>query len=118
MSVFALEDDADFASYFDPDYGHGIGATYTPSGGSALNINIILNEEYEEIEGQSVGVESNTPVAVCRTIDVPSARHGDQLVVNPVKDLDGNIMKASTTYLVVEVQPDDTGITYLVLEEQ
>ena len=29
MSVFALEDDADFASYFDPDYGHGIGATYT-----------------------------------------------------------------------------------------
>ena len=119
MSTFAFEDDSDFAAYFSADYGaHGISATYTPSGGSASTINIILDEEYVEAEGESVDLEMTVPVAICRHIDVSSAGHGDTLAVAAVKDLDGNTLKAATTYNVVEVRPDKTGITTLRLEEQ
>jgi hypothetical protein len=34
------------------------------------------------------------------------------------KDLDGNTLKAETTYSVVGAQPDKTGFSVLVLEEQ
>ena len=119
MSVYALEDENDFAAYLDPDYGHGITATYTRYGsGTSSSINIILNEEFLEQEGESVGVESTTPVAICRSIDAPNAGHSDTLVVAARKDLDGNTLKAETTYSVVGAQPDKTGFSVLVLEEQ
>jgi|TARA_Y100000592_G_scaffold25011_1_gene39240 hypothetical protein len=119
MSIYALEDENDFAAYLDPNYGHGQAATYTRFGsGSSSSINVIINEEYLEGEGETVNVESTTPVAVCRSIDVPNAAHSDTLVVSARKDLDGNVLKAQTTYTVVGVQPDRTGFTVMVLEEQ
>ncbi len=82
----ALEFDADFDGYFDDSYGHGVSATYTPSGGS--------------------------------TKDVSSASHGDTLAFSAQTDLDGNTLKGAKTYSVVNVQPDNTGITALILQEQ
>lgn len=119
MSIFALEDENDFAAYLDPNYGHGIAATYTRYGSeSSSSINIILNEEYLEQEGETIGIEGTTPVAYCRSTDVPNAGFRDTLVVSAVKDLDGNTIKNQTTYSVVRVEPDKTGFTILILEEQ
>lgn len=119
MSTFAFEDDSDFSAYLIADYGgHGIAASYTPLGGSASSINIILEEEFLEADGESVNVETTIPIAYCRSIDVSNARHGDTLVVAAQKDLDGNTIKSATTYKVVETMPDKTGITMLKLEEQ
>jgi hypothetical protein len=55
-------------------------------------------------EGQ--GIQGSQPVFTCRTMDVPAARHGDILV------------RAGTTYKVVGVEPDGTGVTLLRLEKQ
>lgn len=119
MSVFALEDENDFAAYLDPNYGHGITVTYTRYGSeSSSSINIILNEEYLEQEGESIGIEGTTPVAYCRSIDVPNAGFLDIIVAPVKKDLDGNEIKGETTYHVVRVEVDRTGFTILILEEQ
>ena len=112
----ALEFDADFDGYFDDSYGHGVSATYTVSGGSATTIKVI--HEYLSVDGLTVGVESSTPVAYCKTKDVPSAGHGDTLAFSALTDLDGNTLKGAKTYSVVNVQPDNTGVTVLILQEQ
>jgi len=114
----ALEFDSDFDGYFDSSFGHGVSATYTPSGGSASTIKVILEDEYLSVDGLSVGVESSTPVAYCKTKDVSSASHGDSLVFSAQTDLDGNTIKSAKTYSVVNVQPDNTGVTVLILQEQ
>tara|TARA_B100001248_G_C27398014_1_gene467224 strand:+ start:5975 stop:6322 length:348 start_codon:yes stop_codon:yes gene_type:complete len=114
----ALEFDADFDGYFDASFGHGVSATYTPSGGSASTIKVILEDEYLSVDGLTVGVEGSTPVAYCKTKDVSSASHGDSLAFSAQTDLDGNTIKSAKTYSVVNVQPDNTGITALILQEQ
>ena len=114
----SLEFDADFDGYFDSSYGHGVSATYTVSGGSAATIKVILEDEYLSVDGLSVGVESSTPVAYCKTKDVSSAGHGDTLAFAAMTDLDGNTIKGAKTYSVVNVQPDNTGITALILQAQ
>lgn len=114
----ALEFDADFNGYLDSDYGHGITATYTPSGGSASSIKIIMDQQYYSIPGESIDVEGSQPMAHCKTTDVPNAAYGDDLVVAAVTNLDGTTIKAQTSYKVVGVQPDNTGMTLLILEEQ
>ena len=114
----ALEFDADFDSYFDDSYGHGVQATYTPSGSSASTIKVILEDEYLSVDGLTVGVEGSTSVAYCKTKDESAASHGDTLAFAAITDLDGNTLKAAKTYAVINVQPDNTGITVLILQEQ
>jgi len=119
MSIFALENESDFAAYLDPNFGHGITAVYTDvSTETSTNINVILNEEFINQSGESIDVESTVPMALCRSIDVINAVHGDTLVVASRNDLDGNVLKSETTYKIVSVQPDRTGFTMLILEEQ
>lgn len=73
----------------------------------ATTIQGIFDNDYQEvIDDSGVGAESSQPVFLCRTADVSSAAHGDTLVVN------------STNYVVRGVQPDGTGMTLLMLEEQ
>ena len=74
--------------------------------------------EYLSVDGLTVGVESSTPVAYCKTKDVSSASHGDSLAFSAQTDLDGNTIKSAKTYSVVNVQPDNTGVTVLILQEQ
>lgn len=114
----ALEFDSDFAGYFDADFGHGIQATYTPSGGSASTIKVILEEDYFSVPGLSVDVEGSQPIAYCRTTDVASAAQGDTLAFAARITKTGTQIRGATTFKVVSVQPDNTGITILILEEQ
>ncbi len=114
----AIEFDRDFNGYLDADFGHGMTVTYTPQGGSGSSIKIILEQEYFGIDVGTVDVEGLQPIAFCKTTDVPSVAHGDSIVAPAYKNLDGTTIKAGATYKVVNVQPDNTGITQLMLEEQ
>ena len=94
-----------FSEFYNTD-DFAVNATYTPQGGSASTITGIFDEEYQLIDAGSVGVSGSTPVFECASSSVPAAAPGDTLVVNAV------------TFLVVEVQPDGTGVTVLILEKQ
>lgn len=115
MSQYRMETEEDMAAYLDPTYGHGVGATYINNGVS-IDINIILNNEYIE-QDEGIGVEALQPVAYCRSIDIPSVAYGHSLNVNAIKDTDGNIIKAATNYIIVNIRPDRTGFIALELEE-
>lgn len=102
-----LETDADRLAMLDED-DHGTTATYTPDGGSASTINGIFdNEFFEAVSEGVIAVEGSQPRFICRTIDAPIAGTGDTLVV-PV---------GGTSYDVVGVEPDGTGMTTLLLAE-
>ena len=113
----SLEFDSDFDGYFDV-LGHGVSCTYTPSGGSAATIKVILDREYFEITGESVGVNGSQPIVYGKAKDLRAAVFGDQLAFAAITDLSGNTIKDATTYKIVSVQPDETGVIAAVLEEQ
>ncbi len=95
--------DSDIDIYFS-DF--AVDAVYTPQGGSASTIKVIFNNEYAAaMSSIGVGIEGALPEAVCKTSDVTNAKHSDTLTVG------------STTYHVLNVQPDGTGITILTLSK-
>ena len=100
----AIEGDTERAVFFATgDF--SVASTYTPSGGSAATVNGMFDKNYSFADlGGAVGVGSNDPRFVCRTVDVSSAANGDTIVVSAV------------TYTVRNVEADGTGITPLVLE--
>jgi hypothetical protein len=114
----ALEFDNDFDGYFDADYGHGVSCTYTPSGGSAVTIKVILDQEYVEVDGATVGVNSSQPIVYGKAKDLRNASFDDTLAFSALTDLDGNVIKAAATYKVKDVQPDNQGLIALILEVQ
>ena len=99
----AVEGDTERAIFFSTD-DFATSATYTPSGGSAATVNGVFDKEYSLADLGVVGVGSNDPRFICRTVDVSSAANGDSIVVNAV------------TYTVRNVEDDGSGITTLVLE--
>lgn len=76
----------------------GSSATYT-HGGTPATVKGIFDNEYVSIQG----VESLAPVFRTATASVPSAEHGDTLVID------------GTTYYIIGIQPDGTGVTLLIL---
>lgn len=101
----AVESADDRAIFFSAD-DFGVTATYTPSGGGALSVNGIFDNEYFETDaGGEVAFALQQPMFHCRTADVPSAAEGDSLTVSGVG------------YVVRNVRPDGTGMTMLILEE-
>ena len=98
----AVESAADRAALLDVDE-FGSAATY--NGSTTVN-GIFENEYFEALADGEVAVEGTQPRFTCRTADVPSAAHGDTLLIS------------GTTYNVVGVQPDGTGMSTLALEEQ
>ena len=75
-----------------------VAATYNGS----TTVNGILDNEY--VEG--LNFQGSAPVFRCRTSDVPTATHGQSLVVDGI------------TYKIVGVEPSGTGISTLRLERQ
>nr|BAR33168.1 hypothetical protein [uncultured Mediterranean phage uvMED] len=133
----ALESAADFNSYLDSTTGHGVTATFFEvqnslfdqrvgfidswfdiDSGNRENINIIIDQEYFDIAGNSVAVEGFQPKALVKSSDVPYISHEDRLIVNAITTNKGTVLKAETTFVIKNVQPDNTGFIELILEEQ
>ena len=132
-----LESALDFNAYLDSTTGHGVTATffevqnflwdsrlglidtwYNIDSGNATNINIIIDQEYFNIEGGSIPVAGYQPRAILKSSDAPYLSQEDRLVVNAITTNNGNVLKAQTTFLVKTVEPDNTGMVSVVLEEQ
>lgn len=132
-----LESAADFNSYLDINTGHGVTATFFEvqqslwdqrvglidtwfdiDSGNSTNINIIIDQEYFNIQGGSVPVSGYQPRAIMKATDAPYISQEDRLIVNAITTNKGNVLKAETEFLVKTVEPDNTGMISLVLEEQ
>jgi hypothetical protein len=96
---------SDFDTFFDTDT-HGINCVYTPSGGSATTIVGIFNNEYYAMPGGEVDIESSQPVFYTKSSNLSNATHGETMVIN------------SITYKIINVRPDETGLTEVALEKQ
>lgn len=83
--------------FFDTD---DFAETVTISGGIG-SVNVIFTDEYAE----QFETEGDLPMAVARTTDVAAVTHGM------------TVTRGATTFTVREIQPDGTGVTVLVLEE-
>jgi len=113
-----LESAADFNSYVDINTGHGVTATFFEVQQSLWDSRIGLIDTWFNIEGGTVPVAGYQPRAIVKSTDVPYISHEDKLVVNAITTDQGNVLKAETTFLVKTVEPDNTGLISLVLEEQ
>jgi hypothetical protein len=94
----ALPLTSDLAVFFDTN---DFGVTATVGGTS---FTVILDKIYVEQAVGTVGIEGSNPVAICRSSDVSSVVHNTAITVD------------SISYTVVGVEPDNTGVTLLVLE--
>ena len=93
------------ASFFDGTFDEA--AVYTPSGGQAKSIQVIFDNEYQAAQFRQADaeIESSGPRATCRESDVAGVAHGDTLQIR------------GTTFSVVEVHPDGTGLVILILSK-
>ena len=131
-----IESAADFNSYVDSQIG-GVSATFFEvqnslwdqrnglidtwfdiDSGNSTNISIILDQDFFNIEGNTVAVEGYQPRAMIKASDVPYISQADRLVVNAITTNNGSTLTPETTFLVKEVQPDNVGMVTVILEEQ
>ena len=131
-----IESAADFNSYVDSQIG-GVSATFFEvqnslwdqrnglidtwfdiDSGNSTNISIILDQDFFNIEGNTVAVEGYQPKAMIKASDVPYISQADRLVVNAITTNNGSTLTPETTFLVKEVQPDNVGMVTVILEEQ
>jgi len=94
----------DFTEFFNTD-DFAVTASYTETGQSAVNVDGIFDDEYLLEEGGSVGFASSTPVFHCATSSVSAAAPNDLITIN------------GTNYTIVNVRPDGSGTTILILTE-
>jgi len=131
-----LESALDFNAYVDTTTGHGVTATFFEvqqslwddfplidtlfdiDSGFSKNINIIIDQEYFNIEGGTVPVAGYQPRAIVKASDVPYISQEDRLIVDAITTDQGNVLKPQTAFTVRTVEPDNTGLISLVLEEE
>lgn len=95
----------------------GVNVTYTPDGGSPVTVRVIMDQEYYEVSGDTVGINSTQPVLYGRAIELRNASYGDQFDVPAITDLDGNVIKNAASYKATSVQPDNQGLVAIALTE-
>lgn len=130
-----IESAADFNSYVDINTGYGVTATLFDAdalwdsfpkidtlglidNGLSVLINILIDQEYFNIQGGSVPVAGYQPRAIIKATDAPYISQEDKLIVNAITTNRGSVLKPETTFLVKAVEPDNTGLVSVVLEEQ
>ena len=132
-----LESAADFNSYVDTTTGHGVTATfievqsalwdsrttlidtwYDIDSGNSYTINLIIDQEYFSIAGGTVPVDGYQPRAIIKATDAPYISQGDKIILDAITTNKGNTLVPSTEFIVQTVEPDNTGLVQLVLEEQ
>lgn len=94
------------SSFFDGSFDEA--AIFTPSGGAPVSVGVIFDAPYSGVpfrDASGAEIESSAPSALVRDADVPGVAHGDTLTVR------------GTVYRVVEVHPDGTGLTTLILSQ-
>lgn len=98
-----LESSSDLVGFFDTDE-HAVAATWSVGGAT---VNGIFERPYlaEDLGGEIAGIESSQPVFRCLSSDVAGVGQGQTLTI------------AATVWRIVEVRPDGTGVTDLVLAE-
>jgi hypothetical protein len=133
----AIESAADFSSYLDTTTGYGVTGTFFEvqsilwdqrtglidawfdiDSGDAYSINIILDQDFFNIQGNSVAVEGYQPKAMLKSSDVPYISQSDKLIVNAVTTNNGSTLTPETTFLIKEVHPDNVGMVTVILEAQ
>ena len=131
-----LESSRDFDSYVNPQIG-GVSATFFEvqnslwdsrlglidtwfdiDSGNSTNINIIIDQDFFNIQGKSVSVEGYQPRAMVKASDVPYISIDDRLVVNAITTNNGSTLTPETNFIVVNAQPDNVGMVNLVLAVQ
>jgi len=86
--------------------------------GNTTNINIIIDQEYFNIEGGTVPVAGYQPRAIIKATDAPYISQEDRLIVNAITTNRGSVLKPETSFVVRKVEPDNTGLVSVVLEEE
>ena len=100
----AVESATDLSDFFDADV-FALATNYTVTGDRAAKVNGVFGEGHIAVNvGGQVQVANAAPQFQCATSDVSSADKGDAITVN------------SAAYTVVEVHPDGTGVTTLILK--
>ena len=130
----AIESARDFSSFLDATTGHGVTGTYFETGklfdnfplidtlaliddGLSVLINLIIDQPYISIGGESISVEGFQPTAIIKSTDVPDITQGDKLVVNAITTNKGNTITPETTFFIKTIEPDNTGFISVVLEK-
>ena len=100
-----VESAADILDFFEVDDFADV-ATYTPVGGTGVSVNGIFDEPQASRNATDLmDITIPSPQFVCRTVDVPAAADGDQIIIR------------STAYTVRVVLTDGTGVSTLILEK-
>ena len=129
-----IESSRDFSSYVNPQIG-GVSATFREvqdnlwdsrtnyidtwadidSGASSV-IQILIDQSYFGIQGNSVSVEGYNPIATMKSTDVPSISQEDKITIHAITTNNGNVITPETTFFIKEVHPDNTGMVQVLLE--
>lgn len=97
ISVFFEDVAVSFATEF----------SYTPAAGDTQQVRGIFDAAYIGVDGGGVPVAANQPQIVYATSNIqPAPQYGDSVQIN------------NKDYMIVNVQPDGTGITTLLLDEK
>ena len=129
----ALESAADFNSYVNPGVG-GVSASFLEiqnnlwdarttnidtwtdiDSGNIANINILIDQEFFNIQGSSLDVEGYQPRAKILATDAPYISIDDKLIVDAVTTNNGSTLTPQVEFKVVSSQPDNCGMVDLVL---
>lgn len=99
----AVESTSDRATFVSTDE-FGDAATYTLAGGGVTALSGIFSTPWAEGHRNTPGLATAKPEFVCRTADLPAgAKPGDTLAV------------AGFTHRVLQLRPDQTGMTEIAL---
>ena len=63
----------------------------------------IITDFYDDLDGGSVGMEGAEVLLICKTSDVPGVQHGTPVTIE------------TENFIVVNVRPDNSGVTRLQL---
>ena len=85
--------------------------------GSSVLINLIIDQPYISIEGESISVEGFQPTAILKATDAPDITQGDKLVVDAITTNKGNTLTPETSFFIKTVEPDNTGYVSVILEK-
>lgn len=98
--------DEDLSGFFDPaDFGE-VGTVTPQNGAPSFTLNGILDTPFQQNRARDVVIVTDKPTFTCRSVDAAPIRRGDTLAV------------LGQTYDVLEVEPDGTGVSVVMMASQ